>query len=922
MRQVVFLAVVSYLVALPFVVAAPAQQSPAAEQSAQQKAAAAAVAEPEAPRVVLQAETTASVLRLMKFSGALRDPAGNPRAGAVGLTFALYKEQHGGSPLWLEVHNAQLDEQGRYNVLLGSTKSEGLPLELFSTGEARWLGVQLNLPGEEEQPRVLLVSVPYALKAADAETLGGKPPSAFLLADPVGADLRVRPEAGQEAVKEGPPREGVVGPINGEGTVDSLAKFTGANAIGNAGIVEVSGKVGIGTATPNVKLSLGTDITAQKLALYDGLGDFYGLGVQAGRVVLHTANTERMAITSSGNVGIGTAAPAARLAVTGAGTGDARFGDPGCGGNYTGIWLNQLTADCSNYNLTSSPGDQTLYINRPAGAGIEFREGNAAQMVVKPGGKVGIGTAAPNVKLSLGTDITAQKLALYDGVGDFYGLGVQGGRIVLHTANTERMAITSSGNVGIGTAAPTEKLEVAGNVQASGNVTGSQVVSTVVGGTPPLMVSSATKVTNLNADSLDGLDSSFFASTGHNHDATYVNVSGDTMAGTLNLPFDGLVAGTNQLVLSGGNVGIGTTSPTSELSLGGEAPRTFGMERHTVANTFGNQLTVRAGGATFGATDKNGGLLILSGGISTGTGGSQILFRTATSGVSGTSDNTPTTKMTITNSGNVGIGTEFPQGILHLNGDNAQFFGMNRRTVVDSGGSNFTVRAGGATLSATDKAGGTLSLTGGISTGSAGSSIAFQTATPGASGTADRIPSTKMTIDGNGNVSMTGNLTVTGTVSKGGGSFRIDHPLDPANKYLSHSFVESPDMLNIYNGNARLDSNGEAWVELPEWFEALNRDFRYQLTALGAPGPSLHIAAEVSGNRFKIAGGRAGGRVSWQVTGIRQDAYANAYRIKVEQEKGAGERGLYLHPELYGPPKGQSLPTISTPADMARAEKR
>ncbi len=442
--------------------AAPAQQS-----------ASAVVAEPEAPRVVLQAETTASVLRLMKYSGALRDRAGNARTGAVGLTFALYKDQQGGSPLWLEVQNAQLDEQGRYTVLLGSTKNEGLPLELFSSGEARWLGVQLNLPGEEEQARVLLVSVPYALKAADAETLGGKPPSAFLLADPVGADLRVRPEAGKEPAKEGPPREGVFGPISGDGTADSLAKFTSANTIANSGIVELSGsgKVGIGTATPNVKLSLGTDITAQKLALYDGLGDFYGFGVQPGRVVLHTANTERMAITSDGRVGIGTAAPGAKLAVTGAGTGDARLGDPGCGGNYTGIWLNQLTANCTNYNLTSSPGDQTLYVNRPAGASIEFREGNVPEMVVKAGGKVGIGTATPNVKLSLGTDITAQKLALYDGAGDFYGLGVQGGRIVVHTANTERMAITSAGNVGIGTAIPAAMLDVNGALKVNGAVT-------------------------------------------------------------------------------------------------------------------------------------------------------------------------------------------------------------------------------------------------------------------------------------------------------------------------------------------------------------------------------------------------------------------------------------------------------------------
>jgi hypothetical protein len=141
-----------------------------------------------------------------------------------------------------------------------------------------------------------------------------------------------------------------------------------------------------------------------------------------------------------------------------------------------------------------------------------------------------------------------------------------------------------------------------------------------------------------------------------------------------------------------------------------------------------------------------------------------------------------------------------------------------------------------------------------------------------------------------------GNLNVIGRLSKASGSFRIDHPLDPTNRYLSHSFVESPDMMNIYNGNIRLDQNGEAWIELPAWFEALNRDFRYQLTALGVPCPNLYISEEVSNNRFKIAGGAAGAKVSWQVTGIRNDAHAKAHRIQVEEEKPESERGKYSTP--------------------------
>jgi hypothetical protein len=163
-----------------------------------------------------------------------------------------------------------------------------------------------------------------------------------------------------------------------------------------------------------------------------------------------------------------------------------------------------------------------------------------------------------------------------------------------------------------------------------------------------------------------------------------------------------------------------------------------------------------------------------------------------------------------------------------------------------------------------------------------------------------------------------GKGSFTGIVSKPAGSFKIDHPLDPANKYLSHSFVESPDMMNVYNGNAILDANGEAWVELPHYFETLNKDFRYLLTSIGAPGPNLYIAEEISGNRFKIAGGKSGSKVSWQVTGIRQDPFAEKYRIPVEEEKPAAEKGYYLHPDLYGQPQTKSVAWARDPEGMKR----
>jgi hypothetical protein len=130
-----------------------------------------------------------------------------------------------------------------------------------------------------------------------------------------------------------------------------------------------------------------------------------------------------------------------------------------------------------------------------------------------------------------------------------------------------------------------------------------------------------------------------------------------------------------------------------------------------------------------------------------------------------------------------------------------------------------------------------------------------------------------------------GNVHISGTLSKSAGSFRIDHPLDPENMYLQHSFVESPDMKNIYDGVVTLDEKGEALVVLPVWFEALNMDFRYQLTPLGASMPDLYVATGIEDNVFQIAGGVAGVQVSWQVTGIRHDPYAEAHRIQVELEK-------------------------------------
>jgi hypothetical protein len=144
-----------------------------------------------------------------------------------------------------------------------------------------------------------------------------------------------------------------------------------------------------------------------------------------------------------------------------------------------------------------------------------------------------------------------------------------------------------------------------------------------------------------------------------------------------------------------------------------------------------------------------------------------------------------------------------------------------------------------------------------------------------------------------------GNVYVTGYLTKAGGGFRIDHPLQPESKILNHFFVESSEMKNMYDGVAVLDSGGEATVTLPAWFDAANGDVRYQLTPLGGPAPNLHVK-DRGVRAFTIAGGEPGQQVCWQVTGVRVDAWARQARRPVEEDKVEHERGYYLHPSAHG----------------------
>ena len=200
---------------------------------------------------------------LVNFTGTLADANGKPVAGTVGVTFYLYKDQQGGSPLWMETQNVQPDKAGRYTVALGASNGQGLPTSLFASGEARWLGVQAQ--GQAEQPRVLLLSVPYALKAGDAQTIGGLSPSAFVLAAPPNSS-----GTSSSASNSNSP------PLGGTGATDYLPIWTNSTTLGSSVLFQAgtgtTAKVGIGTNKPASTLDVKGGSTIRGLFSLPAIG--------------------------------------------------------------------------------------------------------------------------------------------------------------------------------------------------------------------------------------------------------------------------------------------------------------------------------------------------------------------------------------------------------------------------------------------------------------------------------------------------------------------------------------------------------------------------------------------------------------------------------------------------------------------------
>ncbi len=321
---------------------------------------------------------------------------------------------------------------------------------------------------------------------------------------------------------------------------------------------------------------------------------------------------------------------------------------------------------------------------------------------------------------------------------------------------------------------------------------------------------------------------------------------------------------------SNGNVGLGTNNPVLQLHIKDGNTPAVRLEQDGTSGFTPQTWDIAGNETNFFVRDA--------------TGGSALPFRIQPGAASNS--------LFIGSDEEVGLGTSSPDARLHIDLDTASAAppailvnndtgggpgnGEEFRVTIDQGVQEIRLREANGTPTELN-----------IQLSNNGANITLA----GTGGAELRITPNTVTVNNN--------LNVTGTLTKGAGAFKIDHPLDPANKFLLHSFVESPEMMNIYNGNVVLDESGEARVELPEWFEALNKEFRYQLTSIGAPNPGLYVAEKISGNQFRIAGGQPGSEVSWMVTGVRQDAYAKAYPISVEMDKPANQRGSYLNPELF-----------------------
>jgi trimeric autotransporter adhesin len=780
-----------------------------------------------------------AVPALSSFSGKLTNVSGTPISTVTGVTFALYKEFEGGAPLWIEVQNVQPDRTGRYIVALGSTTSGGLPADLFVSGEARWLGVQAQ--GQTEQPRVLLLSVPYAMKAADAETLGGYPLSAFMLAAPLSSRGSISTPPVTGPTPSLPPAT-----VSGGGTPNFVPLWTTATNLGNSAFVQTgtgaTAKIGIATTTPAATLDVKGTETVRGV---------FTLPAKTAATGAKGSTSEPLSlVASSFNSGSATAV------------------------NEYFNWQaeatgNNTTAPSATLNLLFGAAGST-----PAETGLKVSSkgivGFAAGQIFPGTGKGTITGVAPGTGL-LGGGTT--------------------GTVTLNLDTTKVPLLTGSNNF-------TAPQDFKANVGIGIGPSGAGYTPLTVGGTTTFGTWMA--ISNTSAGG---------------HTWNIISAGSGNAEGAGNLGITDLT-GKSTIWLEG-------NTNTANLTATG----TVGAAALVVSSTAGAAI-IDADGFGQNAGGPTPGLRFGGGASGEGIASNRTVGLTQF-GLDFYTD--ATRRMTIFNDGQIAVGTASPGAQLGVVGSSNAFpaiyaqagaasngSGQNGSDGIDALGGSDDLSAksasGGAGIQAFGGQGLNFGGVGGVFRG-ASSSDPF--------GVGDGIIASAGGPTGEfGAVAgdFTGDINVNGTVFNDSVLTRVDHPLDPANKYLIHSSVESSEMKNIYDGNVTTDTSGRAVVELPDWFEAMNRDFRYQLTTIGQPAQAW-ISSKITNHAFTINTDKPNVEISWQVTGIRRDAYANAHRIPVEVVKPDRERGHYVHPELYGAPEEASIEWARHPQLMKKLKE-